>query len=218
MKKIGEVSFDTLFQNCIYSSIAHAVFVLDAPFFDYLQSWDGLNCSFIFHNTRGTISFYPEDQIVVGAARNEGSKRRSLYPNYDANELFSEAPEIVQEKARVDALEYLYDEAEGIVKPMATLGFWIENSIVYSKDDSEEFLNNGGEFFLIVSRSLMDVKDFCLEEYAFSDLEIDLVDYIYECYTEQKPMDNRRVASLVNESCSGYKQCVESLAEIGISL
>ena len=218
MKRIGEVSFDTLFQNCIYSSIAHAVFVLDAPFFDYLQSWDGLNYSFNFHNTRGTISFYPVEQVVVGAARNEESKRRNLYPNYEANEFFFEAPEFVQEKARVDALEYLYDEVEGIVKPMATVGFWIENSIVYSKDDSEEFLNNGGEYFLIVSKSLMDVKEFCLEEYAFSDSEIDLVDYIYECYIERKPIDNGRVASIINESCKGYKQCLESLAEIGISL
>lgn len=218
MEKIGELSFDTLFYNCVYSSIAHALFVLDAPFFDYMQSWDGLNHSYNFHNTRGTISFYPEKQVAVGAARDEESKRRNLYPNYDANKLFSEASEFIQGKARVDTLEYLYDEAEGVVKPMATLGFWLESDAVYSVDGIEEFSNNGGEYFLIVSKNLAEVRAFWLEEYGLGDLETDMVDYIFECYTEGRKIDSKRVSSVINKSCKGYKQCLESLMEIGVSI
>ena len=46
MKTKLNITCDELYDNCIYSSIAHAVANLKNPFFSYEQSWDGINYSF----------------------------------------------------------------------------------------------------------------------------------------------------------------------------
>ena len=46
MKNKLIVNCEQLYNNCIYSSVAHAIFVLKAPLFNYTQSWDGINYNF----------------------------------------------------------------------------------------------------------------------------------------------------------------------------
>ena len=93
MKNKLIVNCEQLYNNCIYSSVAHAIFVLKAPLFNYTQSWDGINYNFNYGTTRGTITFDLSGQTVTGAARDDTSIRRKWYPVYKAISLFDQAPE-----------------------------------------------------------------------------------------------------------------------------
>ena len=53
MKNKLIVNCEQLYNNCIYSSVAHAIFVLKAPLFNYTQSWDGINYNFNYGTTKG---------------------------------------------------------------------------------------------------------------------------------------------------------------------
>lgn len=63
-----QMTFNELYERCIYSSIAHAVANLRFPFFSYEQSWDGDNFSFK-PDSEGTISFDFEKNYCRGDNR-----------------------------------------------------------------------------------------------------------------------------------------------------
>ena len=128
MKNKLIVNCEQLYNNCIYSSVAHAIFVLKAPLFNYTQSWDGINYNFNYGTTRGIITFDLSGQTVTGAARDDTSIRRKWYPVYKAISLFDQAPEKNRLLAHNETLEYLYDEEGGITQPMATIAFWNEGN------------------------------------------------------------------------------------------
>ena len=116
MKNKLIVNCEQLYNNCIYSSVAHAIFVLKAPLFNYTQSWDGINYNFNYGTTRGIITFDLSGQTVTGAARDDTSIRRKWYPVYKAISLFDQAPEKNRLLAHNETLEYLYDEEGGFSK------------------------------------------------------------------------------------------------------
>lgn len=212
------ISFDDLYKNCIYSSIAHAVFVLKEPYFSYTQSWDEYNYSFNYGSTRGTLSFYFDQHIVVGAARNEQSIRRNLYPNFDASELFEKASDFVRLMAVKDPLEYLYDEIDEVVKPVASIGFWLEESDLHTQDEAKEFIDNGGEYIFVISKRFSELKSFWTDEYQLSQSELDLVDYIYSCFISHASIKAKDVKKIINKKCIGYNECIDSLKEINIDI
>ena len=63
-----KMTFNELYERCIYSSAAHAVANLRFPFFSYEQSWDGNNFSFK-PGSEGTISFDFDTKIIAGALK-----------------------------------------------------------------------------------------------------------------------------------------------------
>lgn len=226
-----------LYDNCVYSSIAHALFVLKEPFFSASQSWDGMNYSFNdFCGTRGTISFDLAAGIAAGAARDDKSKRRSRYPQFKAIELFTNAPENVKQLAEKDALEYLYDEEDGVTQPMATVAFWSVGGEIVIDEDIEEFKANGGEYLFIISVGHDELRDYWQEQYELSEKELSAVDLIYERFKAReviraedvpiiKPKDvqNPKKRGLfghkkkaVEQEPDGYAECISSLGEFGI--
>lgn len=216
--KIINISFDELYNNCIYSSIAHAILVLKDPFFAYVQSWDGYNYCFHYGHTRGTISFYEDRQIAVGAARDECSIRRKWYPYFDAIDFFDCASDNIRSCAGTDALEYLYDEEEDIIKPMASVGFWLKNGSIYSKDNIVEFKENGGEYIYIIASNTLGLKKYWKEEYWLDNSEMEIIDYIFYCVRNKLPITNKNVNKVINCQYEGYNECLESLKEIGVNV
>ena len=142
-----QMTFNELYERCIYSSIAHAVANLRFPFFSYEQFWDGVSFSFK-PDSEGTISFDFEKRIIAGAIIDNESPRFVQYPKCQAIELFSDAPDNIKQLADMEALRYLLFEIEGIVLPVATTAFWLDSEGLFIFDDSiDEFWENGGEFF-----------------------------------------------------------------------
>jgi len=212
-----EISFDDLYINCLYSSVAHALYVLNNPFFDYTQSWDGSNYCFHYGHSRGTITFVHDQKLFVGAARDESSTRRKLYPNFKAINIFSKATAEHRAVAQKDTLEYLYDEENGVTQPMATVGFWSCDNKIYVSDTIEDFLNNGGEYINIISNSFEDLRAYWKAQYDFSEDLHQLANYIFDCFYSIKPIYLNEIKSL-DKSCIGYDECVISLKEINADL
>lgn len=204
-----------LYDNCVYSSIAHAVFVLKEPFFSYEQSWDGMNYSFNYGSARGTVSFDLSNGILAGAARDDTSARRDLYPQFKAAELLKNAPENVKYLAEKEAFEYLYDEVNGSTQPTATVAFWSVGGEIVIDEDIEEFRKNGGEYLFVISVTHDELREYWREQYELNAEEFDAVDLIYERYKNHKTIKKKDVP-LINKKCEGYNECVESLGELGI--
>lgn len=212
------VELAQLYDNCVYSSIAHAVFILREPFFAAGQSWDGMNyCFNDFSGTRGTISFDPDGGILAGAARDDNSERISRYPDFKAIQLFENAPENVKRLAAKEALEYLYDEAGGVTQPMATAAFWSVDGDVVFDEDIDSFRNNGGAYLFNVGLSHDELRSYWREEYNLSDEEVSAVELIYKCFTNHEPVKLEQIP-IIKQERDGYEDCITALEEIGITI
>jgi len=218
MNKLLQVRYEELYNNCIYSAIAHAISILKEPFFAYTQSWDGYNYSFHYGSTRGTISFYDNQKLAVGAARDETSTRRKLYPQYNAITLFHEASTTIQEKALQDPLEYLYDEENGITKPMASVGFWLEDNCIFSSDALEDFSNHGGEFVFILAKERAELVAYWKEEYALTAEELSAVDDIFQCWKSNEKLVLKQFKHVIKKKAPGFEECIKSLKELELEI
>lgn len=214
------VDLSQLYENCVYSSIAHAIFVLREPFFSAEQSWDGINYSFNdFEGTRGTISFDLSEGIMAGAARDDTSARLNRYPGFKAIELFANAPENVKGLAQRETLEYLYDEVNGTTQPTATIAFRSIGGEIVIDEDIEEFRKNGGEYLLAISVSHDELRDYWREQYEFSEEELSAVDLIFERFKARETVRLDEVLVIKqkrSEAPDGYEECLILLGELGI--
>lgn len=210
------VDLAQLYDNCVYSSIAHAVFILREPFFSAGQSWDGMNyCFNDFSGTRGTISFDPDGGIMAGAARDDKSERVRKYPGIKAIQLFENAPDNVRQLAQKEALEYLYDERDGVTQPMATVAFWSVDGKVVIDEDIDSFRKNGGAYLLTIAVDYDELCSYWREEYNLSDEEVSAVELIYKHFTNHEPVKLGQVP-IIKQDREGYEDCITSLEEIGI--
>lgn len=209
-----------LYENCVYSSIAHAIFVLREPFFSAEQSWDGINYSFNdFEGTRGTISFDLSEGIMAGAARDDTSARLNRYPDFKAIKLFANAPENVKSLAQREALEYLYVEMNGSTQPTATIAFWSVGGEIVIDEDIEEFRKNGGEYLFSIGVSHNELRDYWREQYKLSEEELSAVDHIFERFKACKTIKLDEVPVIKQKRSkppNGYEECLTSLRELGI--
>lgn len=228
------IDLSQLYENCVYSSIAHAIYVLKEPFFSAEQSWDGMNYSFLYGTTRGTISFDLTERIMAGAARDDVSARRRLYPQFKAAELFKNAPDNVKRLAEKEALEYLYDEVDGSTQPTATIAFWSTGGEIVIDEDIEEFEKNGGEYLFAISVSHDELRNYWQEQYELSEEELSAVDLIFERFTARKTVKLDEVPVIKQkrgeapskkhgffkkrqeEAPNGYEECLTSLGELGV--
>lgn len=212
------VELAQLYDNCIYSSIAHAVFILREPFFSAGQSWDGMNyCFNDFCGTRGTISFDPDGGIMAGAARDDNSELVRKYPSFKAIQLFENAPDNIKQLARKEALEYLYDEWDGVTQPMATVAFWSVDGNIVIDEDIDSFKKNGGAYLLTIAVSYDELCSYWREEYNLSDEEVSAVELIYKHFANHEPVKFEQVP-VINQGCAGYEDCITALEEIGITI
>lgn len=210
---------DELFRNCLYSSIAHAVYTLHNPFFAYEQSWDNYNYNFHFGSSRGTISFDLKNKIVAGAMRKEDSSRVFLYPNeLSAEDLFRKASEGIVQLSTNETLMYLYDTIGDFTGPVATTGFWLEKEQLFLCDSEPDFLQHGGEYLKVLLNNLQGVKKYWKEQYGLSNNEIGLADEAFRLYFagEKKLVLDKSYKAYTKQK--GYEEMLKCFAEIGITV
>lgn len=198
----------------VYSSIAHAIFVLAHPFFDYEQSWDGLNYSFISDTSRGVVSFDKHNRVAVGAVRNEAGNRMMQYANVSAMNCFRSAPKTVLTLAEQETLEYMYCMIGRKKKKMITSACWLTDDFLCSDDSEEDFIKQGGEFLIEVLFS-ENLREHWKESYEWEDGELKETNRLFKLFKD-------RQYNLIAEDILGWKNytegqdaCVASLEEIG---
>jgi hypothetical protein len=221
------ISFEALYDACLYSSIAHAVSNLKYPFSSYTQSWDDMNYSFQDGSSRGTITFDLPNMVLVGAIRNEKSDRIHLYPNFKAIELFDEASDVAKNLSSNEALEFLFDEIDGITAPVATTAFWNEGNQIVSCDSRDDFIENGGDFIYCLAVSMQQLKLYWGDQYELTPKEFECIDCLFQLKKEGKtkismdsvPLINGAQSVTVNgERVEGDKEFIKSLIEIGFEI
>lgn len=228
------IDFGKLYDNCVYSSIAHAIYVVKEPFFSAERSWDGMNYSYNdFSGTRGTISFDLAAGIAAGAFRDDHSPLVARYPDFKAIELFAQAPENVRRLAENEAIQYLLDEREGVTQPMATAAFWCVGGEVTFAGGREEFEANGGEHFFELAVSRDELRAALREGYSFNDEEAAAVELIFERFKANAPIKRLEVPLIASKETkkrglfskknaaqdnNGFAECAASLAELGITI
>ena len=168
-----------LWEGCMLASIAHAIMVAHYPELSNEHSWDGLNYSVQDSDgARGTITF--SDNYYLGAFRNANSERLSgktkLIKHTD---YFNGAPQEIKQLAEQEALQYLLQEVEGIIKPLTTTAFWGNEDKTISKDKYNDFIYNGG---FLLERHIMDLEksmESWMEYYDMTQEQCDLLKIIY---------------------------------------
>lgn len=216
---MGNIRADELFHNCLYSSIAHAVYTLNNPFFAYEQSWDNYNYNFHFGSSRGTITFDLKRNIVAGAMRKEDSSRIFLYPHeMSAGDLYRKASKEIIQLSTSETLMYLYDTIGDFTGPVATTGFWLEKDQLFLCDSEAVFLQHGGEYLKVLLNKQQGIKTYWEEQYGLSTKEIDLVDEVFRLYLAggNKLVLDRSYKALTKQK--GYEEMVKCFAEIGITV
>ena len=217
MDKI-KISYRELYERCVLSSIAHAVYTFREPFFSYEQSWDKKNYSFCVGSTRGTISFDDTLGVAAGAVRDDKSERIKLYPQKNAYELFEAAPAAIIRLAKDEALEYLYDTIGEVTRPVATVALWNDGNDVILSDERSTFVGHGGEFILLLCDLSVDLGHYWREQYSLSDDELALVGMLTTAVLNGQTFTLPKNFKKMLKKSVGLKEGLEALDELGIDL
>lgn len=212
-----DISYQVMYERCIYSSVAHAVYTFREPFFSFEQSWDNCNYSFYIGSVRGTITFDKTLNIFVGAAREEKSNRIRWYPKKQAIEFYKNAPHKVNEIAAKETLEYLYDDIDGILRPVITVSMWHDGKTLFISDDELNFSEHGGDLFLLLANKNIDLIEFWREQYSLTSDELLLIEELCENILHGVPIYASREKKNKLKKMIGATEGFESLAELGLN-
>ena len=133
--------------------------------------------------------------------------------------MFQYAPEAVKRLASAETLAFLYYDIDGEAIPVASSAFWSEGNDIYSSDEYDAFIEQGGEFLGIVCQPLHELLLYWEDHYDFTAEEIESVKYICNLYAsgirqitvEDLPLSN------ITES-KGYPEFKQTLSEMGIEV
>lgn len=210
-------SVPELLNSCVYSSIAHAVSNLKFPLFAFQQSWDNKNYCFQYGDSMGVITF---DDNVVAAFRNDKSFRMKKYPFFRAVNLLPKENEFIRDIAINETFKYLYEGVTNLINiPVVTTAMWSIDDNLYSLDDKDVFIANGGEFIDVICNSIDQTIDYWNNEYEFSVEETTATKILYNLKCNGVNRVNlNELPLIIDKSSIGYKEFVESLKEIGLEV
>jgi hypothetical protein len=197
------IFYEELYDNCLYSSIAKAVWCIKNPMMSYSHSWDGMNYNVQEGSARGTITFDIPNTTLVGVIEDLDSSRIGRYPEFKAIELLNEAPETTKALAVNETFYYQLDTIykdvpstaqsgflsrfakktapfEEIVVPVATIAFWSEGNEIFTSDILDDFVNNGGESIVEIMMPAKELRAYWEVEYEFTAEESKTVDYLFQ--------------------------------------
>ncbi|MCL2137823.1 MAG: hypothetical protein FWH40_09985 [Coriobacteriia bacterium] len=204
----------------IISSISHALSLVEYPDMAYEQSWDEYNYNVIYGHTRGTISFTRE--AIVGAFRNERSDRIDNYPQTRAVDYFHDAPQLVQDIAITDTLEYLYDRIGDTEIPVATTAIWSEGESLYSSDEEDVFYLQGGEFLQKFFQPEEQLYELVADGYEFEESVIEgirsLVALKAGSIFTPVSINMEHLVEIIGSSNEDLDACINALSKININV
>lgn len=208
-------TYKELWEGSILLSIAHAIFVADAPELAYENSWDGFNYN--LNNSqgiRGTVTFHPA--FFVAAFRNDGVLSDSL----DVEDYFNQAPEKVIQLAEEETLQYLLDDVNGETLPSITTAVWGEKEQSFSSHQFDEMLENGGEVLEIQSMNPTAAFETCEEEFEFTQEQLMVLKKLYHLKIAQPNetiiLNQSDIKAIGSENEEGINESKILFSEIGI--
>lgn len=208
-------SYNELWQGCILVSIAHAIFVADAPELAHEISWDGFNYN--MNNSQGsrcTITFHP-DFFVAGFRNNQLSS-----DSLSAKDCFHQAPQKVIGLAEQETLQYLLDDVNGETLPSITTAMWGDKNQVLSCHSFDEMLERGGALLEIQSMDPAAAFEACEEEYEFTEEQMTLLKKLFYLKIAQPneaiTLSQSDIDAIGSRNQEGINESRISFAEIGV--
>ena len=163
-----------LYEGCIQAALTHAVAVGMYPELKYEHSWDGINyCTNDSQGCRATITFHNKYIIAVFQAVDK------VDWNADALAFFDGAPKEIIEIAEKEALQYVLDDVEGIVKPIVTAAFWGTWDKLNSVQSFDSIVENGGHIIRSQLLPCNDAMDEWRDYYDLDSKQISLIQKLF---------------------------------------
>ncbi|WP_282020493.1 hypothetical protein [Planomicrobium okeanokoites] len=208
-------SYNELWQGCILVSIAHAIFVADAPELAHEISWDDFNYNINnSQGSRGTITFHPN--FFVAGFRNDELSSEGL----SAKDCLGQAPEKVIQLAEQETLQYLLDDVNGKTLPSITTAMWGDKNQVFSCHSFDEMLVRGGELLEIQSMDPAAAFEACEEAYEFTEEQLTLLKKLFYLKIAQPneaiTLSQSDIDAIGSRNEEGINESKISFAETGI--
>lgn len=208
-----EINIDPkqLYEGCIQAAVTHAVTVGLCPELNYEHSWDGINyCMNNSQGCRATITFHNKYIIAVFQDMNK------VDWNTDALSFFDSAPKELIEIAENEALLYVLDDVNGIVKPVITAAFWGTWNKLYSVHSFDYIIENGGH---IIRSQLLSYNDAMNELREYYDLDSKQISLIQKLFSAKINSNDEKLILHDDDMKLLYgdlEECLVSLGELNI--
>ena len=204
-----ELNPKKLYEACILSSLTHAVAVGMYPELNYEHSWDKINYSMNdSEGCRATITFHKNHIITIF------QDSSCVHTDVDALDFFESAPKEIIELAKNETLQYVLENADGIVKPVISSAFWGEWNELYSVIPFDEIVDKGAH---IITVQLLPFKEAMKEWSDYYDLDESQIKFIKHLF-DKKIKEN--TFTLSNDDIQylygDVQECLISLREMNI--
>lgn len=210
MMKIS-INPNQLYEGCIQAAITHAVAVGMCPELNYEHSWDGINyCMNDSQGCRATITFHNEYIIAVF------QDIEKVNWNIDALTFFDGASNEIIEIAKNEALQYVLDEVDGVVKPVISAAFWGTWDSLNSVQSFDDIVKNGGH---IICSQLLPYNDAMNEWRDYYDLDSKQISLIHKLFDAKINSTSEAIILHDDEMKLLYgdlEECLISLGELNI--
>lgn len=200
-----------LYEGCIQAAVTHAVAVGMYPELNYEHSWDGINyCMNDSQGCRATITFHSKYIIAVFQDIEKVDR------NKDALEFFDGASEEIMNIAQNEALQYVLDNLDGVVKPVITAAFWGTWDSLNSVQTFESIVKNGGHVIRSQLLPYNEAMDVWRDYYDLDAKQISLIRKLFNAKIgsngESLVLHNDDIESLYGD----LDECLVSLGELNI--
>lgn len=200
-----------LYEGCIEAAVTHAVAVGMYPELNYEHSWDGINyCMNDSQGCRATITFHNKYIIAVF------QDIEKVDWNIDALTFFDGASKEIIEIAQNEALQYVLDEVDGVVKPVVTAAFWGTWDRLNSVQSFEDIIQNGCH---IIHSQLLPYNDAMNEWRDYYDLDSKQISLIQKLFDAKINSSDDKIILHDDEIKNLYgdlEECLTSLGELNI--
>ena len=213
---------------------AHIAAIPRLLYISHEKFWD--EETFCFRSqfgTDGAISFNPQNGALVGTFRRNDSPRICEYLGENVHSLFADADESVYKYAQEQALQYMLISFEQKVKrrslfakktkevalPVVTTVFWSEGNDVFSSDEENSFLENGGEYVDIICVSKTSLGEYLNESYELTSEEIDFAETLFDRRKHGgTAISKDLLLNIADEKSVGYDALLSALSGFNVSI
>ena len=200
-----------LYEGCIQAALTHAVAVGMYPELNHEHSWDGINyCTNDSQGCKAAITFHSKYIIAVFQAVDKVDRHA------EALDFFDGAPKEIIEIAEKEALQYVLDDVDGIVKPVVTAAFWGTWDKLNSVQSLDSIVENGGHIIRSQLLPYQDAMDEWRDYYNLDSKQISLIQKLFNAKIGSNDdlfvLQDAEIKLLYGDS----DECLVSLGELNI--
>jgi len=228
MKHKLNYSRTQIYQNCLYAMCIHIAAIPRLWEVSHERSWDEISYSFqSYKSTCGTISFDQQSDILVGAFRKNDCVWLDGYPQKNALTFFLDSDESVCKLAQKETLQYLlityekkekknlfFTKTKKLDIPVITTAFWSEGDDIYSSDDENSFIENGGDYINDICIPKKDLVEILTDDYELTPIELSFAENLYNLKNNNQTEISRDLFSkIANMEPEGYEAFLSALSD-----